>query len=63
MADNLLAQDFTATEPNRSWTADISCVPTGEGWLFLSTVMDLFSRRTVGWAIKGRAILPLAIMH
>jgi putative transposase len=61
VADNLLAQDFTATEPNRSWTADITYVPTGEGWLFLATVMDLFSRRIVGWAMEGRATRHLVI--
>lgn len=61
IADNLLAQDFTAAAPNRSWTADITYIPTGEGWLFLAVVMDLFSRRIVGWAMDGRATRHLVI--
>ena len=61
VAENLLAQDFTAPTPNRSWTADITYIATGEGWLFLAVVMDLFSRRIVGWAMDGRATRQLVI--
>ena len=61
VAENLLAQDFTAAKPNRSWTADITYIATGEGWLFLAVVMDLFSRRIVGWAMDGRATRQLVI--
>jgi transposase InsO family protein len=52
VADNLLKRQFTADTPNRKWTADITYVWTGEGWLYLAVVVDLFSRRVVGWAMS-----------
>jgi hypothetical protein len=52
IAPNLLDRNFTAAAPNRIWPADITYVETGEGWLHLSTVMDLYSRRIVGWAMQ-----------
>lgn len=51
VATNLLKQDFTADEPNQRWASDITQVWTREGWLYLSVVMDLYSRRIVGWAM------------
>lgn len=51
VADNLLRRDFDASEPNRKWVADITYVPTDEGWLFCAAVLDCFSRRIVGWAM------------
>jgi transposase InsO family protein len=51
VAENLLDRDFTASAPNRKWLADITYVPTGEGWLYLAAVLDTFSRRIVGWAM------------
>jgi transposase InsO family protein len=51
VADNLLQRDFGASEPNRKWVADITYVPTDEGWLFCAAVLDCFSRRIVGWAM------------
>jgi transposase InsO family protein len=51
IAPNLLARDFTASEPNRKWVADLTYVPTDEGWAYVAVVMDLFSRRIVGWAV------------
>ncbi len=53
-APNLLARDFSAASPNKVWVADITYVPTREGWLFLAVVLDLFSRRIVGWATSHR---------
>jgi putative transposase len=50
-APNLLARDFSASAPNRKWTADITYLPTTAGWVYLAVVMDLFSRKIVGWAI------------
>jgi transposase InsO family protein len=50
VADNVLARDFTATGPNQKWAADITYIDTEEGWLYLAVVLDLFSRRVVGWA-------------
>lgn len=52
VAANLLDRDFAATAPNQKWAADITYLPTGEGWLYLATVMDLYSRRIVGWAMS-----------
>jgi putative transposase len=50
-APDLIGRDFTAKAPNLRWTADITYVPTEEGWLYLAVVLDLFSRRIVGWAM------------
>ena len=52
IAKNLLERQFTADAPNRKWTADITYVWTSEGWLYLAVVLDLFSRRIVGWAMS-----------
>lgn len=54
IAPNLLEQDFRASAPNQRWVTDITYIPTGEGWLYLSAIVDLFSRRVVGWAMDGR---------
>lgn len=48
---DLVGRDFTAKAPNTTWTADITYVPTAQGWLYLAVVMDAFSRRIVGWAM------------
>lgn len=50
-APDLIGRDFTASAPNLRWTADITYVPTDEGWLYLAVVLDLFSRKIVGWAM------------
>jgi putative transposase len=49
IAPNLLDRQFEATEPNQKWTVDFTYVWTGEGWLFVAVVLDLYSRRVVGW--------------
>lgn len=51
VADNLLARDFAATGIDRKWVGDITYVWTGEGWLYLAVLIDLYSRRVVGWAV------------
>jgi putative transposase len=51
VADNLLGRQFTAELPNQKWAADITYIPTGEGWLYLAGVIDLCSRRIVGWSM------------
>ena len=51
VARNLLDRDFTAPGPDRKWVADITYVPTGEGWLYLAAVLDVYSRRIVGWSM------------
>lgn len=64
IAPNLLAQRFVATVPNRIWLADISYIPTGEGWLYLAAVLDLATRKIVGWAMRDhmRCELTLAAL-
>ena len=65
IAPNLLDRNFTATAPNRVWLADITYVETAQGWLYLATVLDLYSRKIVGWAMRDhlRAELPLAALQ
>ncbi len=52
IAPNLLGQVFTAARPNEVWVSDITYIPTDEGWLYLSSTMDLFSRSIVGWSMS-----------
>lgn len=58
---NLLNRDFGTGALNRAWASDITYVRTAEGWLFLAVVIDLGSRRVVGWAMRGRADVDLVI--
>ncbi len=51
VAENLLDRQFDPASPNESWVADITYIPTREGWLYLAAVEDLYSRRVVGWAM------------
>lgn len=51
IADNLLARTFDAQTPDSRWTADITYIWTRQGWLYLAVILDLFSRRVVGWAM------------
>lgn len=59
--ENVLQRDFTATRENEKWVADITYLPTSHGFLFLATVMDLYSRRIVGSAISGSMEAQLAL--
>lgn len=52
VAPNLLERQFEATAPNQKWAADFTCVWTTEGWLFVAVVLDLYSRRVVGWSMQ-----------
>lgn len=52
VAANHLARTFSAKGPNRKWVSDITYIHTGEGWLYLSTLMDLYSRKVIGWAME-----------
>jgi putative transposase len=52
-APNLLNQHLQVAAPNRVWTADITAVPTGEGWLYVAVLLDLFARRIMGWAARA----------
>jgi transposase InsO family protein len=64
IAPNLLERNFVAAAPNRVWLADITYVETDQGWLYLAAVMDLYSRRIVGWAMQDhlRTELPLTAL-
>jgi len=53
VAENLLARDFTAERPNQKWVTDITYIRTLEGWLYLAVVLDLYSRRIVGWSMAS----------
>lgn len=61
VAPNILNRMFEVNEPNKVWTADISYVWTYEGWLYLAVVMDLHSRRIVGWSTSSRLKKQLAL--
>ena len=50
-ASDLVGRNFNPTEPDHTWCGDITYLRTGEGWLFLATVIDLFSRRVIGWSV------------
>ena len=52
VAPNVLERDFSPGQPNSTWATDITYVWTGEGWLYLAVVLDLFSRMVVGWAMS-----------
>lgn len=60
-AENLLERDFEADRPNRKWAVDITYVPTREGWLYLAVVLDLCSRRVIGYAMADHLRAELAL--
>lgn len=61
IAPNLLQRQFEADAPNRRWLADFTYIWTAEGWLYLAVVLDLFSRRVVGWSMKSEMTSQLVI--
>jgi transposase InsO family protein len=66
IAPNLLARTFEADAPNQVWVADITYLPTREGWLYLAVVLDLFGRRVVGWSMQAsleRGLVMAALNH
>ena len=65
VAPNLLNRQFEMAAPDQVWTADITYVPTREGWLYLAVVMDLYTRMIVGWAMEARMTkeLVLSALH
>src|SRR5438046_4413303 len=64
VAVNLLDQNFVADRPDQIWLADITYIPTAEGWLYLAVILDLFTRKVVGWAMRDhlRAELTIAAL-
>jgi len=70
VSPNLLERDFTAGLPNRVWVGDVTFIPTRQGWLYLAVMIDLFSRKVVGWSMSnannGQLVqdsLNMAIQH
>jgi putative transposase len=70
IAPNILARDFTALAPDQAWVTDITFLWTNQGWLYLAVILDLFSRRVVGWATSQNvdrhlalAALDMALAH
>jgi transposase InsO family protein len=52
--DNILARQFDAVAPNQRWVSDLAYIPTTEGWLYLAVILDLYSRKVIGWAMSDR---------
>jgi putative transposase len=61
LAPNLLDRQFEAASPNERWVADFTYIWTSEGWLYVAVVLDLFSRRVVGWSMQSRMTAQLVI--
>ena len=61
VAPNKLKQEFKTTKPNDVWVTDITYIKTHEGWLYLAVVIDLYSRRVVGWSMQSRMEMKLAL--
>jgi len=59
VAPNLLNQNFAASRPNEKWVSDITYIWTEEGWLYLAVILDLYSRRVVGWCLSERMTTDL----
>lgn len=58
-AENILSQEFEAEAPNQKWVADITYLPVAGGWVYLAVVMDLYSRKIVGWEMSDRLTTPI----
>ena len=58
---NQLNRQFTTEQPNESWVTDITYIKTHEGWLYLAVVLDLFSRKVVGWSMRSRITKELVL--
>ena len=61
VAENLLDRQFTVAEPDTIWVGDITYLPTAEGWVYLAVLIDLFSRKVVGWALRSHMRTELCL--
>ena len=61
VAPDLVERKFSADAPNKLWVADITYIPTGEGWLYLASIVDVFSRRVVGWSMAAHMKTSLVL--
>lgn len=60
VAPNLLGRQFATSQPNQVWLADLTCIATGEGWLYVAAIMDLHTRKIVGWSMRDHLRAELA---
>ena len=60
-APDLVKRNFAATAPNKIWTADITYVPTQEGFLYLAFILDVYSRKVVGWSMANHLCTELVV--
>jgi putative transposase len=60
-AANLLARQFAVAGPNCVWAGDLTALPTAEGWLYVAVLLDLWSRRVVGWAVRPTLETPIVV--
>jgi putative transposase len=61
IAPNRLGRNFVASRPGQVWLADLTYIPTGEGWLYLAAVLDLHTRKIVGWSMRERLYTEIAL--
>jgi putative transposase len=61
VADNILDRQFNPSGPNEKWVGDITYIPTGEGWLYLAVIEDLYSRKVVGWSMADHVESRLVV--
>ena len=61
VAENFLARDFSAAAPNRKWATDITYISTADGFVYLASIIDLFSRRIVGWSVADNTTADLTL--
>jgi putative transposase len=61
IAENVLNREFTTTAPDKAWVADITYIPTLQGWLYLAVIIDVFSRRVVGWSLTDHMRVDLVL--
>lgn len=61
IAENVLNREFKVMEPDKAWVADITYIPTAQGWLYLAVIIDLFSRRVVGWSMAEHMRVDLVM--
>ncbi len=59
VADNIVEQQFNPSQANQIWSGDVTYLRTGQGWMYLAIVMDLYSRRIIGWSIHKRMTVDL----
>ena len=61
IAPNRLGRNFTAQAPNQVWLADLTYIPTGEGWLYLAAILDMHTRKIVGWSMRETLHTQIAL--